>query len=262
MTTELDNVKKKIIAFLAMTDARSGASEAEAMIAAKKMGELMELYNLSLDDLEVRNESVKRTEVSTGLKVKSQPLAVMARAISKYCDCSYYYHTKRGYTTAVGGNRKGAQRWGIVDITWNFVGVGPDAEMAQYLMKSLIAALRADTNRYMASQKREAHGFNRIARSSFEDGFAYRVEARLSELKREREERANQETSRALVTTKNQMIESFMSQEVGKLVYKRTNTTRGAQLNGAAYNAGRNAANNANLSRPVGSEGRNQLMIK
>lgn len=262
MSTELNDIKKKASAYLAMTDTRSGSSEAEAMFAAKKLGELMEAYDLSLDELNIRDEKVRNLSVPTGSKVKSQPQGELARAVSSFCDCSYYYYTNRGYVIAVGGKYKGRQRWGIKEISWHFVGLETDAEMAKYLYTTLLSAMNNDTNKFMKLQDRSYHGHNRVARSSFEDGFAGRVSDRLRQMKRLREEElAKRATSTALVTTKNQMIKSFLAETVGKLISIRTNTTRGTNFNGNAFDAGRKAANNASLSRPIGSEGRNQLLL-
>ncbi|RYJ03496.1 MAG: DUF2786 domain-containing protein, partial [Acetobacteraceae bacterium] len=54
--TELAKVKARIRALAAKTVER-GCSEAEAMAAAAKVGELLEVYGLSMSEVELREEA-------------------------------------------------------------------------------------------------------------------------------------------------------------------------------------------------------------
>jgi hypothetical protein len=61
--TELEKVKARIRALAARTVDR-GCTEAEAIAAAQKVGELLEVYGLSMSEVELRQEAcVQKTMV-------------------------------------------------------------------------------------------------------------------------------------------------------------------------------------------------------
>src|SRR6202162_2109794 len=63
----------------------NGCPEAEALLAAVKVAELLRRYDLSLTDVEIRNAQCEQREYETPRK-KSIPLEDCIGAIANFCD--------------------------------------------------------------------------------------------------------------------------------------------------------------------------------
>ena len=69
--TELEKVKMRIRALAARTVDR-GCSEAEALAAAQKVGELLEVYGLTMSEVELREETcIQREVIFTGPRLQA-----------------------------------------------------------------------------------------------------------------------------------------------------------------------------------------------
>ena len=64
----------------------NGCTEAEALLAAAKVAELLDRYDLSLTDVEIRDAPCEQREYETYRK-KRIPLDDCVGAIANFCDC-------------------------------------------------------------------------------------------------------------------------------------------------------------------------------
>jgi hypothetical protein len=235
--TELAKVKARIRALAARTVER-GCSEAEAMAAAAKVGELLEVYGLSMSEVELREEAcVQRTLVFAD--PRRQALNWLFPALLRFTGC-------RGWTV------------GRADYV--IFGLEPDVQMAEWLMQVIAQALSWEEAQYRAGPdyaRRRARA--QSALRSFRLGFADRVSSRLEELgshRRATEEAAEAEAARAgatgtaLVVLKERKIE----QEFRALGVRLRSVTRSAVVRDrGAYGRGREAGGRVGLDRPVGA---------
>src|SRR5258707_3800269 len=80
-----DQLKTRIQGLRAKTT-DNGCTEAEALLAAVKVAELLDRYDLSLTDVEIRNAQCEQREYETPRK-KRIPLDDCIGAIANFCDC-------------------------------------------------------------------------------------------------------------------------------------------------------------------------------
>jgi hypothetical protein len=80
-----DRLKTRIQGLRAKTT-DNGCTEAEALLAAAKVAELLDRYDLSLTDVEIRDAPCERREYETYRK-KRIPLDDCIGAIANFCDC-------------------------------------------------------------------------------------------------------------------------------------------------------------------------------
>jgi hypothetical protein len=251
--TELSKVKARIRALAARTVER-GCSEAEAMAAAAKVGELLEVYGLSMSEVELREEAcVQRSLVFAD--PRRQALNWLFPALLRFTGC-------RG--------------WTVGRAEYVLFGLEPDVQMAEWLMHVIANALSWEEAQYRAGpdyvQRRGAASARsrgatsarsratpQAALRSFRLGFADRVSARLEELGAHRRateaagraaaERAGS-TGTALIVLKERKIE----QEFRALGVRLRTVTRSAVVRDrGAYGRGREAGGRVGLDRPVGA---------
>jgi len=233
--TELEKVKGRIRALAARTVDR-GCSEAEALAAAQKIGELLEVYGLTMSEVELRQEVCMQREV-----VFSGPrLQALATIFLSVVDLT---------------ETKG---WMVGRQTFVFHGLEPDVLMAEYLLHLVAGAVDHEEAAYRASpayQRSRITPQNRLR--SFRYGFAERVSKRIEELaarRRAAEEAASMPTSSgtALVLVKERIVaDSF--RELG--IRLRTSYTTRTVRDGAAYRKGMEAGGRVSLERPLRGAG-------
>lgn len=85
MTADLDGLKSRIQALRAKT-IDNGCTENEALAAAAKVAELLDRYDLSLSDVELREAPCEQRAFETHRK-KRVPLDACIGAIANFCDC-------------------------------------------------------------------------------------------------------------------------------------------------------------------------------
>ncbi|MEO3471159.1 DUF2786 domain-containing protein [Roseomonas sp. CAU 1739] len=231
--TELDKVKTRIRALAARTVDR-GCSEAEALAAAQKVGELLEVYGLTMSEVELRQERcVQRQVVFTGPRL--QAIAAIFLSVIELTE---------------------AKGWMVGRTTFVFYGLEPDVLMAEYLLHLIASAVDHEEGAYRASaayRHSRAAPQNRLR--SFRYGFAERVSKRIGELaahRRATEEAARMPTSAgtALVLVKQQIIAEGFG-ELG--IRLRTSYTTRTVRDGEAYRKGMEAGGRVSLDRPVGA---------
>src|SRR5467141_190009 len=129
----------------------NGCTEAEALLAAAKVAELLDRYDLSLTDVEIRDAPCERREYETKRK-KRIPLDDCVGAIANFCDCRVWREK----------NQAGEARY-------VFFGLRSDIEVAHYLTELIDNAVRSELGRYKnsAAYRRFRHQDRHVANSSF-----------------------------------------------------------------------------------------------
>ena len=234
--TELGKVKARIRALAAKTVER-GCSEAEAMAAAAKVGELLDVYGLSMSEVELREEACVQRRAAFAGPARTA-LRWIYPALLRFCEC-------RGWT----------------DGRQDFVlfGLEPDVQMAEWLLHVVARALANEEARYRAgpayAARREAP---QAVLRSFRYGFADRLSKRLDELADARatamaERRAaagEGSASTALVVAKERKLDEAFR---GLGVRLRTTYSSATVRDRGAFRSGAEAGGRVGLERPVGA---------
>jgi hypothetical protein len=236
--TELAKVKARIRALTARTVER-GCSEAEALAAAAKVGELLEVYGLSMSEVELREEAcVQRRLAVSG----PQRLALrwMFPALLRFCEC-------RGWTD------------GRADFV--LYGLEPDVLMAEYLLRVIEGALQWEEAQYRrGAEYLRSRAAPQTRLRSFRYGFADRLGKRLEAMVEERQAAAearrtaaapaDASASTALVLAKEKKVEEGLR---GLGVRLRTVYSTATVRDRGAYGSGAAAGGRVGLDRPVGA---------
>jgi hypothetical protein len=232
--TELAKVKGRIRALAAKTVER-GCSEAEAMAAAAKVGELLEIYGLSMSEVELREEACVQTRLAAHGPGRIA-LRWLFPAVLRFCEC-------RGWT----------------DGRQDFVlfGLEPDVQMAEYLLRVIEGALAWEEARYRRSAEYRTNPLpGQSILRSFRYGFADRVARRLDALANERQQAAEARRAAApaggtaLVLAKAKKVEEGFR---GLGVRLRSVTSSATVRDRGAYGHGAAAGGRVGLGRPVGA---------
>lgn len=242
---ELTNVKLRIKALSEKT-VSNGCSEAEAQSAMEKVGQLLEQYNLTMEEIDIREEPCVTITIKTK-SPKAGPENYFVVRLAEFADCKVW--------------RSKLENEGV--IAYYFFGLESDTQMVQYLYNTIVSALTSETRKYKDSIKHVdfVRGQKKVASCTFQRSFANRIAYRLLHMKTQMNAdlEAKRETGTALVLIKNQIVEQAFQEQNVRL--RKRYTTYRPQYDGNAAAAAYNAANNVNLSRPVGSEtGRNKLI--
>lgn len=213
----LDKLRTRIQGLRAKT-IDNGCTEGEAMAAAAKVAELLDRYDLSLSDVEIREAPCERREYETHRK-KRIPLDDCIGAIADFCDCRVWREK----------NAAGEARY-------VFFGLRSDIEVAHYLTEVIDTAVRSELGRYKttAEYQRFRHQDRHVANASFALGMVASIADKLVAMKAGRDE-VNNGTGRGLVVLKAAVVDT----ELEKLDLKlRTVSSRSRMVSPAAYDAG------------------------
>ena len=257
MTSELAKVKAKIKALAAKT-VDAGCSEHEAMHAAETVGRLLDQYNLSMDEVDIREEVCILREVPTGSKRRT-PIDTAVVPIARFCDVKTW-HAKREGEAAV----------------YCFYGFEPDVAMAEHLFTVIAAAVRAELAAFKRTDTYAVAGNRRLATSSFQRGLVDRISDRLEQLRAkrqsdlERDERAKAQAAQeaferaiaageplphhatrgALMVLKGQIVEREFESNLDITLTRAREVT--FHVDECSFQAGRKAGDRVNLNRPIG----------
>jgi hypothetical protein len=229
--TELDKLKTRIQALRAKT-IDNGCTEDEAVSAAAKVAELLDRYDLSLTDVEMREVPCERLEFETWRK-KRIPIDGCVGAIAHFCDCRVWREK----------NQAGESRY-------IFFGLRSDIEVAHYLAELIDAAVRSELGRYKttAGYGRFRHNQRHLANASFALGMVASIAEKLTAMKAGRDQ-ANQSTGRGLVVLKAAIVDD----EFGKLgLNLRAARSTGRTVSMTAYEAGGVAGASLTINPAVG----------
>jgi Protein of unknown function (DUF2786) len=213
----LDKLKTRIQALRVKT-IDNGCTQAEALAAAAKVAELLDRYDLSLTDVEIRAAPCERREYETGRK-KRIPLDGCIGAVAHFCDCRVWREK----------NQAGENRY-------VFFGFRSDIEVAHYLSDLIDTAVRSELGRYKTTSdyRRLRHQERHLANASFALGMVASIADKLTAIKAGRDQ-ASYGSGRALVVLKTAAVDA----EFGKLDLN-LRTRRGASrmVSAMAYEAG------------------------
>ncbi len=259
MKSELTKVKAKIKALAAKT-VEAGCSEHEALHAAEMVGRLLDQYNLSMDEIDIREEVCVLREVPTGSK-RRRPIDTAVVPIARFCDVKTWHSKRDGE-----------------DPVYCFYGFEPDVAMAVHLFTVVAAAVRAEAAAFKKTVTYAGAANRWLATSSFQRGLVDRIGDRLEELRAkrqrdvERDERAKAQAAQeaferavaagepppqhvtrgALMVLKGQIVEREFESNLGiKLTRAREITF---YVDKGSFQAGRNAGDRVNLNRPIEHE--------
>jgi len=214
---ELDRLKARIQALRAKT-VDNGCTEDEALSAAAKVAELLDRYDLSLTDVELRAAPCERRAYETHRK-KRIPLDDCIGAIANFCDCRVWREK----------NAAG-------ESSYVFFGLRSDIEVAHYLTELIDGAVRAELGRFKTSTAygQFRHQERHLANASFALGMVASIADKLTKMKASRDQ-VNQSTGRGLVVLKTSVVDA----EFDKLDLKlRTQRSAGRMVSMTAYEAG------------------------
>jgi len=225
---DLDRLTARIQALRAKTIA-NGCTEEEALAAAAKVAELLDRYELSLSDVEMRAAPCDRLAYESGRK-KRIPLDDCVGAIAAFCDCKVW----REKNTAG-------------EAAYVFFGLKADIAAAHALAELIDTAVRTELGRYKTSREylRFRHQDRHMANASFALGMVARIGERLMAMKAERDA-VNRSSGRDLVVLKTSIVEAEMEKLDLRL---RTVRSRGRMVMTDAYEAGESAGDALALGR-------------
>lgn len=230
MNTDLTKIKARIRALAAKTVA-NGCTEQEAMSAMEVVGKLLQEYNLSMDMVDLRDETCEKLEINAESKQKGGIYWAMA-AIAKFTDCKVW--TSRSRT----------------GLTYCFFGQETDLLMAKYLYDLINGSIKFETKKFKQTPEYKNSYSAKGASSAFAIGMGSRIGDRLVQMKHDSE----QETTVArggntsLIVLKSKLV----TEEFAKMNMNfKKNYASTSIKDDAAYNSGSAAGDRVNLSRPV-----------
>jgi len=189
-SARLDKLTARIQALRAKTVA-NGCTEGEALAAAAKVAELLDRYDLTLGDVEMRQAPCRQLAFESRHR-KRVPLDECIGAVAGLCGCKVWREK-----TATGAAR------------WVFFGLASDIEAAVALAALIDDAVRTELGRYKTSAeyRRFRHQDRHLANASFALGMVARVADRLAAMAAAREA-ARGGSGRDLVVLKTSLVEA------------------------------------------------------
>ena len=191
---ELDKVLSRIQALRGKT-VEQGCTEAEALLAASKVAELLDQYGLTLSEIDMKGQSCAGEGIETNRRRRS-PLDECAGSIAGFCDCrSWYEITPQG------------------NIRHIFFGLPADVAGARYLYEKIEEAFETETAQFKRSELYDTHPSTkrRSATTSFQAGLGHGICAKLNRLKAERAAAFRASGGRDLVPVKRDVIEDELA---------------------------------------------------
>lgn len=222
MSTVLDKLKGRLQALRAKTIA-NGCTEEEALAAAAKVAELLDQHDLSISDLEIREEQCEKSAIDTKRKQR-QPISVCVPAIAEYCDCKVWMEKEES------------------GIRYVFFGLRPSIEMAHYVYDVIFTAIQSGWEHYVRNQRFIRH--RRDEKGAFQFGMAVSIAEKLTEMKVLRDEVNRRGTGRDLVLVRHAIVDA----EYEKLgLTLRRGRASGKKVDASAFQAGHVAGQSLDL---------------
>lgn len=233
-TADIDRVIQRIQALRTRTVER-GCTEAEAMVAAAKVSELLDRHDLTLDEVSVRRSDCEGVSVATGRKRRA-PVDSCVPPVAAFCDCRVW--SEEGED---GGLR------------YVFFGLKADVEAARFLHDLIEITFDTESTTFRQGEIYQTlrGGDRRTALNSFQVGLAGGIAGKLNSLKAARHNAHAKSTGFDLVAVKHSVVD----EEIGRLGLNFTTrqTTSRRYVHGEAYQAGKAAGSlfepNAALGR-------------
>ena len=191
---ELDKVLSRIQALRGKT-VEQGCTEAEALLAAGKVAELLDQYGLTLSEIDMKTQSCAGEGIETSRRRRS-PLDECSGAIAAFCDCrTWYEFTPQGHIRHI------------------FFGLPADVAGARYLYEKIEEAFETETAQFKRSELYDSHpsAKRRGATTSFQAGLGHGICVKLSRLKADRAAAFHASGGRDLVPVKRDVIEDELA---------------------------------------------------
>jgi hypothetical protein len=191
---ELEKVLSRIKALRGKT-VEQGCTEAEALLAAGKVAELLDQYGLTLSEVDMKAQSCTGEGIETTRRRRS-PLDYCAHTIAVFCDCrSWYELTSEG------------------NIRHIFFGLPADVAGARYLYEKIDEAFESETAAFKRSELYNSHpsAQRRSATTSFQAGLGHGIRTKINRLKAERDAAFRASGGRDLVPVKRHVIEDELT---------------------------------------------------
>ncbi len=234
--SELERAKRLINKMADRTTDR-GFTEDEALDAASKISQLLEQFDLRLDEVIIRQEKCVQREVFAPDDAMSSVIV----GIGKLCNLVVYNKTE------------------AKPVCYVMFGMERDIELAIFLYE--ICHEAADVG--WAEHIGQGKGHTTKQRESFRMGFGGRLFQRFLELKAERDRhreelrRKAQSTGTDLVLMRDGIVEEEFAKTGVRLV---SNNRRNTIRDYSAYHMGASHADNVNLNSPLGGGSRPELL--
>ena len=232
-------IREKLRKLLAMTT-ENGATEAEALAAAKMAADLMAEHDLtyqSADEMKAERYGARRQDANCGLGRKTQhEVWMVAEEIGRLFHCKCWTRKRPDEGT-----------------TCLYFGTEADTEAAHNMRRVLCLTMEAEFAAYLRSPEcRRSREKPHWRRPRFMSGLAGRVNARLEAMRLTREaatRQVAQATGRALVLrTKEEEVAAKYAVHVAETGLRlRTGSHKRARRSGTAYAAGQAVGSRVNL---------------
>jgi hypothetical protein len=232
MTEKREGLLNKIRALMAKT-VKHGCTEEEALAALAKARAMMDVYEITDDELALTKEekAILRSE-PPGSKDPHRIKALLVQAVADFCGC---------------------RAWRGRDRALRFCGLPADVQLATWLLDMLTAFVEAELVEHLMGTIAEGQHRREVIRG-FVMGCTARISDRLDEL-RQQSEAVAAPNAKALVVVKDAAIQAKMD-ELG-ICLRSCGGSSGA-WNDSSYKAGSAAGNRASFGRPV--SGRNATL--
>lgn len=181
---ELDRIKAKIRA-LSEKSISNGCTEQEAMLAMEKVGELLEQYNLTMNEVMVREEKVVDLVIDTGSAQKSDFLIFTMVPLSRFTETKTWFSAKQEWVY----RKNGRPRRKTKNVEIHSFGLVSDTSMFEYLYKVIETAYKTEYAKFRQSdQYQNPNDHRKTLTSDFSKGFFVRIGERLNSMHNSRVE--------------------------------------------------------------------------
>ena len=245
--SELDRIKIKIKALAAKT-VDNGASEEEALAAMNVVGRLLTQYNLSMNELDVRDATYRTIHMEIG-RQKRHPVDHCIPMLAAFTGTKTWFH----------------KRWGTkAHSTYAFFGQEQDLSMVEYLYKLILSAMELEVKEFKTTEDYVCHWRSRaesvgMHQLSTRHGDPAGAALARPEAANDAELKARASTGTALIVLKGKLTEEAFTREGVALRTARTGYRIG---NHSAFSAGHAAGDKVNLSRPIAERARPRGLLK
>lgn len=234
-TLKRDSIIKKI-QLLKEKTVYNGCSEAEAMSAAEKISQLLNEYDLSMSEVEMKSQVFEQNDLIVDGSIR-KPIHDIVATIGIFTDTKVWYAKK---------DKK---------FVYSFFGAKNDVMFAHYLFDLLSNSMDFEYKKFQKTDQYKAIG-GRAARSSFYKGMAIRLSQRLKEMKKNIK---NETQERGLVLYDKM---GLVKQKFNELNVRLKNDSRKTTISNAnAFYAGKKAADNININKGVTSMQKAKVFI-
>lgn len=198
-----------------------GCTEAEALLAAGKVAELLDCYGLLLSEVDIKEQSC----ASEGIETKRRRRNVLdycVGAVAEFCDCrAWHERTQEGHLRNI------------------FFGLPADVAGACCLYEKIEEAFNTETKNFKHGDfyNRCTSGQRRRAANSFRLGLGHGINTKLNQLKEARKTSVRTVGGRDLVPLKNSVIDEELA-NLG-LNLRASRASRGRRVFSQAYYSGR-----------------------